>query len=150
MSNNYGAYPPTTTDSWNPNASWDQGQENLGYSAATGDHIDPSQAEKSGAPNAGNSQVGSAPAPEFYKSKDPKATQILADPLLRPAEGGAIALITWRVCYPIHYLCQKTLPDCRTDKYRNWYIMTFVISMFWISFYSYLMVSGSPSHIPRQ
>lgn len=86
-------------------------------------------------------KVGSLPAPEFYKSKDPKASQILVDPLTRPAEGGAIALITWRVCYPIHYMCKKTVPDCRTEKYRNWYGFTFIISMLWISFYSYLMVN---------
>lgn len=141
VSNNYGAYPPTTTDSWNPNASWDgQGQENYGYSAATGDQNDQNN-QTPNTPSDTKKTVGNAPAPEFYKSKDPKASQILADPLTRPAEGGAIALITWRVCYPIHYLCQKTMPDCRTEKYRNWYILTFIISMFWISFYSYLMVS---------
>lgn len=128
------------TDSWNPDASWNEGQQNYAYSAGAGDQtdavidVDPS----TGAPR---KQVGTPPAPEFYKSKDPKASQILADPLLRPAEGGAIALITWRVCYPIHYLCQKTVPDCRTEKYRNWYGFTFFISMLWISFYSYLMVS---------
>lgn len=137
-SNNYGSgYAQQQTDSWNPDASWNQGQQNYAYTAGAGDQTDtvietdPSQPQK---------QVGNPPAPEFYKSKDPKASQMLVDPLLRPAEGGAIALITWRVCYPIHYLCQKTVPDCRTEKYRNWYGATFVISMLWISFYSYLMV----------
>lgn len=149
VSRDYGAYPPTTTDSWDPNASWDQGQQNYAYTAATGDQSDVSGVPASdgnqsdGVPN---TQVGNAPAPEFYKSKDPKASQILVDPLLRPTEGGPIALITWRVCYPIHYLCQKTMPDCRTEKYRNWYGLTFVMSMVWISFYSYLMVS----HIDSQ
>lgn len=91
--------------------------------------------------------MGQAPAPEFYKSKDPKASQVLVDPLIRPTEGGQIAIITWQVCYPIHYLCQKTMPDCRTEKYRNWYGITFIMSMFWISFYSYLMVSCRRIHI---
>lgn len=140
-SNNYGSgyaqQQQQQTDSWNPDASWNQGQQNYAYTAGAGDQTDtvietdPSQPQK---------QVGNPPAPEFYKSKDPKASQMQVDPLLRPAEGGAIALITWRVCYPIHYLCQKTVPDCRTEKYRNWYGATFVISMLWISFYSYLMV----------
>lgn len=144
VSRNTGAYPPTTTDSWDPNASWDQGQQNYAYSAATGDQSEQSgiaAAEGDQSDRVQSKQVGSAPAPEFYKSKDPKASQILVDPLLPPAEGGPIALITWRVCYPIHYLCQQTMPDCRTEKYRNWYGLTFVMSMVWISFYSYLMVS---------
>lgn len=152
MSRNTGAYPPTTTDSWDPNASWDQGQQNYAYTAATGDQSDQgvvgAAADGDQSDGVQSKQVGSAPAPEFYKSKDPKASQILVDPLLRPAEGGPIALITWRVCYPIHYLCQKTMPDCRTEKYRNWYGLTFVMSMVWISFYSYLMVSQPhPIHI---
>lgn len=141
MSSGHGAYPPTKTDSWNPNASWDQGQQNQGYAAAIDDQDDPNvnqtaQGKQTAVDTATN-------APEFYKSKDPKASQVPVDPLVRPAEGGVIALITWHICYPIHYMCQKTMPDCRTEKYRNWYGMTFVISMFWISFYSYLMVRNS-------
>lgn len=134
-------YPPTA-DSWNPDASWGQGQQNYAYTAATGDQTDqvPADVDSSSPTQSNAKKVGSPPAPEFYKSKDPKASQILVDPLIRPAEGGAVALITWRICYPIHYLCQKTVPDCRTEKYRNWYGFTFVISMLWISFYSYLMV----------
>lgn len=140
------AQPPSATgygvtDSWNPDASWNQGQQNYAYTAAAGDQTD--QMSPAGVDTTQNAQqkVGSLPAPEFYKSKDPKASQILVDPLTRPAEGGAIALITWRVCYPIHYMCKKTVPDCRTEKYRNWYGFTFIISMLWISFYSYLMVN---------
>lgn len=135
---------PNVTDSWDPNASWDQGQQNYGYTAATGDQSDSApKSDNKQQQSPGGVQVGQAPAPEFYKSKDPKASQILVDPLVRPTEGGQIAIITWQVCYPIHYLCQKTMPDCRTEKYRNWYGLTFIMSMFWISFYSYLMVSNS-------
>lgn len=133
--------PQQPTDSWNPDASWNQGQENYAYSAAAGDQTDSViDVDPSNPQNETKKQVGT-PAPEFYKSKDPKASQVLVDPLLRPTDGGLVALITWRVCYPIHYLCQKTVPDCRTEKYRNWYGFTFVISMLWISFYSYLMVN---------
>lgn len=32
------------------------------------------------------------------------------------------------------------MPDCRQDKFRNWYPFTFCVSMVWISFYSYFMV----------
>lgn len=140
MNMNVGGYGQTV-DSWNPDASWNQneGQQNYAYTAAAGDQTDQLPATESG--TVSQKKVGTPPAPEFYKSKDPKASQILVDPLVRPTEGGAVALITWRICYPIHYLCQKTVPDCRTEKYRNWYGLTFVISMLWISFYSYLMVN---------
>lgn len=98
--------------SWNPDASWNQGQQNYGYTAAAGDQSDrvsPSAVSPT-ADTTQNAQkkVGAMPAPEFYKSKDPKASQILTDPLIRPTDGGPIALLTWRVCYPIHFLCQKT------------------------------------------
>lgn len=49
-------------------------------------------------------------------------------------------MATWAIVYPIHYMCRLTIPDCRTDKYRNWYAFTFIVSMVWISFYSYFMV----------
>lgn len=95
--------------SWNPDASWNQGQQNYGYSAAAGDQSDQvSPSAVSETTQNAQKKVGAMPAPEFYKSKDPKASQILADPLIRPTEGGPIALLTWRVCYPIHFLCQKT------------------------------------------
>lgn len=62
------------------------------------------------------------------------------NPLERPVNGGPIALATWYVVYPIHYSLRKTMPDVREEKYRNWYPLTFLISMLWISFYSYFMV----------
>ncbi|CAH0554448.1 unnamed protein product [Brassicogethes aeneus] len=55
-------------------------------------------------------------------------------------KGGLYAVISWAVVYPIHYLCRKTMPDCRSERYRNWYPFTFFVSMVWISFYSYFMV----------
>lgn len=37
-------------------------------------------------------------------------------------------------------MCIKTIPDCKSEKYKNWYPFTFLLSMIWISFYSYIMV----------
>ncbi|XP_056640739.1 probable sodium/potassium/calcium exchanger CG1090 [Diorhabda sublineata] len=76
--------------------------------------------------------------PDYYKPKeyDPSAH---ADPLVKP-EGGWYIQATWGLVFPIHWLCRKTMPDCRSDKYRNWYPFTFFVSMVWISFYSYFMV----------
>ncbi|GJQ80372.1 hypothetical protein Trydic_g12235 [Trypoxylus dichotomus] len=59
----------------------------------------------------------------------------------------------WAIVYPIHYMARKTMPDCKSEKYRNWYPFTFFVSMVWISFYSYFMVwmitiIGSTLNIP--
>lgn len=61
-------------------------------------------------------------------------------PLIKPSEGGVVPLIIWYLTVPIHYMCRLTLPDCKSEKYKNWYPFTFVLSMIWISFYSYIMV----------
>lgn len=47
-----------------------------------------------------------------------------------------LQLVWWRVTWPVHWACRHTMPDCR----GRWYPVTFIISMLWISFYSYFMV----------
>ena len=77
----------------------------------------------------------------YYKPKkhDPEER---SNKLIRPDGGSQFEIISWTLLYPIHYLCQKTIPDCKTVEYRNWYPFTFIISVTWISFYSYIMVSN--------
>lgn len=130
------------TTNWDPNSSWtDQstGQQNYAYSSGAGDQT--GAESPPAAPKAIVTTTTTAGAePEFYKSKD-MTNQVLVNPLDRPApEAGIFALIWWRIVYPIHYMCRLTMPDCRTEKYRNWYAFTFLMSMIWISFYSYFMV----------
>lgn len=133
------------TNSWDQNSSWDQqGQQNYAYATATGDQNDqsaaaPQQPQKTTGEVA-KPQVGQVAEPEYYKSKDPK-TQEVVNPLEKPIDGGIPAQISWAIVYPIHYMCRLTMPDCRTEKFRNWYPFTFFISMIWISFYSYFMVN---------
>ncbi|KAF6209608.1 hypothetical protein GE061_015356 [Apolygus lucorum] len=79
-----------------------------------------------------------APKPDYYKAREPTTVQV--SPLLRPETDSMLTLLQWRLCYPIHYTAQATMPDCRLEKYSNWYPFTFFISMVWISFYSYIMV----------
>ena len=57
-----------------------------------------------------------------------------------PTNADKFELYKWYANYPIHYLTQATTPDCQNLKYRNWYGVTFFMSMVWISFYSYIMV----------
>ncbi|KAF5272175.1 hypothetical protein FQA39_LY01257 [Lamprigera yunnana] len=88
--------------------------------------------------------VQSPPAPKpaqqaYYKPKEYNPADRV-DPLLRPEDRSLLIQVPWAVVYPIHYMCKKTTPNCRTEQYRNWYPFTFVVSMAWISFYSYFMV----------
>ncbi|XP_052836109.1 probable sodium/potassium/calcium exchanger CG1090 isoform X2 [Drosophila gunungcola] len=154
--------------SWDPNAAWGEesqpkpvanpppvddwgmgqvGQENMGYhadqpeSVVTGEAA-AAAAAATAAKSGGQVVANQAAAPggvDYYKSTD-KQREPRRDPLLRPTEGGLPALVAWYVVYPIHYLCKKTMPDCRLEQYRNWYPFTFLMSMVWISFYSYFMV----------
>ncbi|KAK9299403.1 hypothetical protein QLX08_007571 [Tetragonisca angustula] len=76
--------------------------------------------------------------PEYYKAKEPDPNEV--SPLEKPTDGSKWTLFTWGLVYPIHFMCRATMPDCRQDKFRNWYPFTFCVSMVWISFYSYIMV----------
>lgn len=135
---------PTST--WDPNSSWtDQstGQQNYGYSTGAGDQTGADSPPAAPKAIVTTTTTGGINEPEYYKSKD-MTNQVLVNPLERPPpEAGVFALISWRVVYPIHYMCRLTMPDCRTEKYKNWYAFTFFMSMIWISFYSYFMVSLS-------
>ncbi|XP_016932316.3 probable sodium/potassium/calcium exchanger CG1090 [Drosophila suzukii] len=151
--------------SWDPNAAWGEesqpnpvanpppvddwgmgqvGKENMGYhadqpeSVITGEAASAATTAKSGG-QVIPTQAAPAVGGDYYKSTD-KQREPRRDPLLRPTEGGLPALVAWYVVYPIHFLCKKTMPDCRQDQYRNWYPFTFLMSMVWISFYSYFMV----------
>lgn len=75
----------------------------------------------------------------YYKPKDYNATNRV-DPLVKPENQSLLVRVPWAIVYPIHFMCKKTTPDCRTEQYKNWYPFTFLVSMIWISFYSYFMV----------
>uniref|UniRef100_A0A2S2P8X2 Putative sodium/potassium/calcium exchanger n=2 Tax=Aphidini TaxID=33387 RepID=A0A2S2P8X2_SCHGA len=62
------------------------------------------------------------------------------NPLLKPENGNILHVIQWAAMYPIYFSCYYTMPDCRKENFKNWYGLTFVISMLWISVYSYIMV----------
>ena len=53
---------------------------------------------------------------------------------------GTMNRILWALTLPIHAACKATTPDCRKEKHKEKYTITFLMSMIWISFYSYIMV----------
>lgn len=161
---------PNTTASWNTNTSggldnsWGTtatdtyGQQNYGYNTSNGDPTDAGAAappqKNAGQPAAavGGQNVQSQNSNAYYKPKE-AGPYAPSNPLEKPVDGGKLAEISWAIVYPIHYMCRLTMPDCKTEKYKNWYPFTFFLSMVWISFYSYFMVwmitvIGSTLNIP--
>ncbi|TMW44227.1 hypothetical protein DOY81_010691 [Sarcophaga bullata] len=121
---------PAAVDDWGMSQfTAGQGQENIAYNP------DQPDAVVSQSPTADNGQkpVVGKPQPagvDYYKSTD-RAKDSRPNPLERPTTGGMPALISWYVVYPIHYLCQKTMPDCRTIAIVS---LHFCVSMVWIRF----------------
>ncbi|XP_060606949.1 probable sodium/potassium/calcium exchanger CG1090 [Ruditapes philippinarum] len=46
----------------------------------------------------------------------------------------------WGVSLPLKLLFYITIPDCRYTRWRSCFIVTFIMSLVWLSFLSYLMV----------
>ncbi|XP_053669903.1 probable sodium/potassium/calcium exchanger CG1090 [Anopheles nili] len=161
----YAAYMDPNS-SWDPNAAWgeptpavtnsavtqnyndawntDSGQQNYAYEDQYGQEGQqkPQQQQQQQQQQVVQQQTNVASAPagdDYYKPKEPRP-QDSHNPLEKPVDGGMLAQVSWAIVYPIHYTARLTMPDCKTEKYKNWYPFTFLISMIWISFYSYFMV----------
>uniref|UniRef100_A0A182W3I1 Sodium/calcium exchanger membrane region domain-containing protein n=1 Tax=Anopheles minimus TaxID=112268 RepID=A0A182W3I1_9DIPT len=124
-----------TNDAWNSGS----GQQNYAYEDQYGQEGQKPQQQQQQVVQ----QTAAVPAPaageDYYKPKEPRP-QDSHNPLEKPVDGGVLAQVSWAIVYPIHYTARLTMPDCKTEKYKNWYPFTFLISMIWISFYSYFMV----------
>lgn len=57
-----------------------------------------------------------------------------------PKNGGCGAKLWWAFTIPLLLPLWLTLPDVRNPKYRNWFPYTFIASILWLGFFSYLMV----------
>ncbi|CAO1410971.1 unnamed protein product [Diamesa tonsa] len=138
--------PVPATKNWNmpatDNYNSGTGTENYGYNQ-TESGFDPS----TGAQNQGQNSNAMTPTTvqqvntetDYYKPREPRP-QDLTNPLIKPENADTITTIAWFIVYPIHYMCRLTMVDVKLEKYKNYYPLTFTISMIWISFYSYFMV----------
>ncbi|XP_014207865.1 probable sodium/potassium/calcium exchanger CG1090 isoform X2 [Copidosoma floridanum] len=130
------------TEQWDPNSAWSQQQQqqdHYGQDSYSQQQQHPEQQQiQQQEQTVQEQQPVGPPAPKYYKAKEPDPNEV--SPLVKPIDGGTWGIFTWGLVYPIHYMCLKTMPDCRQQQYRNWYPFTFCISMIWISFYSYIMV----------
>ncbi|XP_012939885.1 probable sodium/potassium/calcium exchanger CG1090 [Aplysia californica] len=46
----------------------------------------------------------------------------------------------WAASLPLCVLMYVTVPDCRRERLRKWFLLTFVMSLVWLSVFSFLMV----------
>ncbi|XP_064074871.1 probable sodium/potassium/calcium exchanger CG1090 [Vanessa tameamea] len=140
----YNADPTAAWDpsqAWDPDRAWDETalQQPAAAPAASG-WGDPAP-QPPAAASPGQSTPGQPPAPQapaqpaYYKAKEYNPETAI-DPLVKPIGANVVQLACWYVAYPVHWSCRHTMPDCR----GRWYPITFIISMLWISFYSYFMV----------
>ncbi|XP_071544981.1 probable sodium/potassium/calcium exchanger CG1090 isoform X2 [Panulirus ornatus] len=53
---------------------------------------------------------------------------------------GVCERLKWALMLPLVALHHFTTPDCRRERFRRWYLVTFIMSMLWIAAYSYFMV----------
>ena len=68
--------------------------------------------------------------------------KVVRDPLERPVvlDDGRLAVISWYVLFPLKVLTVYTIPDCRTKRFSRYFLLTFIMSVVWICFYSYILV----------
>lgn len=127
--------PSGYNDDWGDSTG--NGTQNYGYSQS---EVDGSGAgkEKPAGVSTTTAVVQSANDQDYYKPKEQRPE--LPDPLLKPENADLLTVINWHIVFPIHYMCRLTMVDVKQEKYKNWYPITFLISMVWISFYSYFMV----------
>lgn len=58
---------------------------------------------------------------------------------LRPPQG-ALSRLLWLLLLPLTVLLHFTVPDCKQERWRKWFAVTFVMSTLHISVFSYLLV----------
>lgn len=136
------AAPAPVANSWNNNPTsndnWGDpygGTSNYAYTETETEQTAVAGSEQ---PVAATTTVVQTNNDQYYKPKEQRPE--LPDPLLKPENADLLTKINWHIVYPIHFMCKLTMVDVKQDKYKNWYPLTFLISMIWISFYSYFMV----------
>ncbi|CAF1003843.1 unnamed protein product, partial [Brachionus calyciflorus] len=48
--------------------------------------------------------------------------------------------IKFYICWPLFVILFLTIPDCRKVKWQKYYLITFAMSLIWLSIFSYIMV----------
>ena len=53
---------------------------------------------------------------------------------------GCVSRVLWILALPAACLFYVTIPNCRTDKWEKWYLVSFFVSVVWIALLSYVLV----------
>lgn len=98
-----------------------------------------------------NSDDDSTENEAMYKEIGPPSTEEPHSVFEMPSS--AVGRCVFVVSIPIKVLLYLTVPDCRRARWRKWVIVTFILSLVWLSLFSYLMVwmitiIGYTLHIP--
>lgn len=46
----------------------------------------------------------------------------------------------WLVSLPITCLLYVTIPDCRKERWENWYLFSFIMSVLWVAIFTYVLI----------
>lgn len=92
----------------------------------------PQAAETKVDPEVGNPLVKKLPEEEEEEDDE--------DLMRWPAEGTTKDKVLFCLGFPVVAALHYTIPDCTQDKYKNFYWVTFVLSLVWITFFAYFMV----------
>ncbi|XP_075533174.1 putative sodium/potassium/calcium exchanger CG1090 isoform X2 [Dermacentor variabilis] len=93
---------------------------------------DQREAESKGVPDAQGDHV--AALEEMARRANVPASSALAPPR------GCFPRLLWLVLLPLNTLLFFTVPDCKRNRWRNWFPLTFLMSTVYISVFSYLLV----------
>lgn len=145
-------YEPNS--SWDPNAAWDSGSggnakpaaNNTAWSSGYNDDWGDGSGQNYGSENGDKKEpAGVSTTTAMHntndlaaKTKEPRPE--LPDPLIKPVDADLLTLVYWHIVFPIHFLCKNTMVDVKQERYKHRYIFVFMVSMLWISFFSYIMV----------
>ncbi|XP_064601846.1 probable sodium/potassium/calcium exchanger CG1090 isoform X2 [Liolophura sinensis] len=83
--------------------------------------------------------TSSGEGPDGQSKKEmPREESQFVSPLSLPE--GCCRRALWVISLPITLLLFLTIPDCRRTACRKWFTMTFIMSLVWLSVFSYLMI----------
>ncbi|XP_050193236.1 sodium/potassium/calcium exchanger 4 [Myiozetetes cayanensis] len=53
---------------------------------------------------------------------------------------GKVNKLKWLLTWPLIFLLFVTIPNCSKPRWERWFMLTFILSTFWIALFSYFMV----------
>ncbi|ESO89805.1 hypothetical protein LOTGIDRAFT_234185 [Lottia gigantea] len=76
---------------------------------------------------------------DYYqrKAEAPKSEE--PEPLCQ-IPSGKFKILFWIISLPLCTILCLTTPDCRKERWKNWFVVTFIVSLAWLSAFSFLMV----------